>query len=77
MDPTRYFEPGFLYLNDVDDWYGYVQGLGFVDVGVEPVDPSNLNLASISIGRVNGTGQTVTRSVTNVGAAASTCSTIA
>ncbi len=63
VDPTRYFEPGFLYLNDVDDWYGYVEGLGFVDVGVEPVDPSNLNLASISVGALAGV-ETVTRTVT-------------
>src|SRR6185436_13394031 len=33
---------------------------------------SDLNLPSIAIGRVNGTEQTVTRSVTNVGTAAST-----
>ena len=63
VDPTRYFEPGFLYLNDLDDWYGYVQGLGFVDVGVEPIDPSNLNLASISVGALAGV-ETVTRTVT-------------
>ncbi|MDQ0894907.1 S8 family serine peptidase [Agromyces ramosus] len=63
VDPTRYFEPGFLYLNDLDDWYGYVQGLGFVDVGVEPVDPSNLNLASISVGALAGV-ETITRTVT-------------
>lgn len=63
VDPTRYFEPGFLYLNDVDDWYGYVQGLGQVDVGVEPIDPSNLNLASISVGALAGV-ETVTRTVT-------------
>ncbi len=63
VDPTRYFEPGFLYLNDLDDWYGYIQGLGFVDVGVEPIDPSNLNLASISVGALAGV-ETVTRTVT-------------
>lgn len=62
VDPTKYFEPGLLYLNDLDDWYGYIQGIGY-DVGVSPVDPSNLNLASIGIGSLTAP-ETVTRTVT-------------
>ena len=62
-DPTKYFAPGLLYLNGLDDWYGYIQGAGY-DVGVAPIDPSNLNLASIAIGSLPGS-QTVTRTVTS------------
>ncbi|MES2094323.1 MAG: S8 family serine peptidase [Actinomycetota bacterium] len=63
VDPTKYFEPGLLYLNGLDDWYGYIQGAGY-DVGVAPIDPSDLNLASIAIGSLTGS-QTVTRTVTS------------
>jgi hypothetical protein len=62
-DPTKYFAPGLLYLNGLNDWYGYIQGIGY-DVGVPPIDPSNLNLASIAIGSFTGS-QTVTRTVTS------------
>jgi hypothetical protein len=62
-DPTRFFAPGLLYLNGLDDWYGYIQGAGY-DVGVAPIDPSDLNLASIGIGSLTGS-QTVTRTVTS------------
>jgi hypothetical protein len=62
-DPTRFFEPGLLYLNGVDDWDSYIQGIGY-DIGAEPVDASNLNLASIAIGSLTGS-ETVTRTVTS------------
>ena len=61
-DATRYFEPGLLYLNDVPDWLAYLQGIGY-DAGVEPIDGSDLNLASIAIGELTAS-QTVTRTVT-------------
>lgn len=61
-DPTRFFEPGLLYLNGLDDWYAYIQGIGY-DVGVDPVDASDLNLASIAIGELTG-AETITRTVT-------------
>ncbi|CAN5215163.1 hypothetical protein BH11ACT5_BH11ACT5_15950 [soil metagenome] len=63
VDPTRFFEPGLLYLNGKLDWYAYLQGLGY-DAGVEPIDASNLNLASISIGALTAP-ETVTRTVTS------------
>lgn len=63
VDPPKYFEPGLLYLNDKDDWLSYIQGIGY-DIGVDPVDPSDLNLASIAVGSLTGT-QTVTRTVTS------------
>ena len=62
VDPTRFFEPGLLYLNGTADWLAYLQALGY-DAGVEPVDPSNLNLASISVGTLTAP-ETVTRTVT-------------
>ncbi|MGL4340708.1 MAG: S8 family serine peptidase [Rhodoglobus sp.] len=63
VDPTRFFEPGLLYLNGPIDWKAYLQALGY-DAGVEPIDPSNLNLASIAVGTLAGP-ETVTRTVTS------------
>ena len=63
VDPTKMFEPGLLYLNDTEDWYSYIQGIGY-DVGAEPIDPSNLNLASIAIGSLTAP-ETITRTVTS------------
>ncbi len=63
VDPTRFFEPGLLYLNGTPDWYAYLQGLGY-DAGVDPIDASNLNLASISIGALTAP-ETITRTVTS------------
>jgi hypothetical protein len=63
VDPTKFFEPGLLYLNGVADWYAYLQALGY-DAGVDPVDPSNLNIASIGIGALTAP-ETITRTVTS------------
>jgi subtilisin family serine protease len=66
VDPTRFFEPGMLYLNDLPDWLSYIEGAGYdvLDPSVEAIDPSNLNLASIAIGSLTGS-ETVTRTVTS------------
>ena len=72
-DPTKMFSPGLLYLNGPADWWRYIQGIGY-DVGEEPIDPSDLNLASIAIGSLAGT-QTVTRTVTSTQAGTFTAST--
>ena len=64
VDPTRYFSPGLLYLNGLDDWLSYIEGIGYeVSGNVDPIDPSNLNLASIAIGQLTAP-ETVTRTVT-------------
>ncbi len=63
VDPTKYLSPSLLYLNGPDDWAAYLQGLGLYDFGVDPIDPSDLNLASIAIGSL-GAPQTVTRTIT-------------
>jgi len=64
IDPTRYFDPGMLYLNGSQDWLGYIESVSKVDLGVDAVDPSQLNLASISVGGLAGT-ETITRTVTS------------
>ncbi|HEY9484747.1 MAG TPA: S8 family serine peptidase, partial [Micromonosporaceae bacterium] len=65
VDPTKFFSPGLLYLNDQDDWDSYIEGIGYeLGDSVDPIDPSNLNLASIAIGQLTAT-ETVTRTVTS------------
>ncbi len=61
-------DPGLIYQNDKTDWYGYLRGLGYTlpdgdDWAGSPIDPSDLNIASIGVGALAYT-QTVTRSVT-------------
>ncbi|WP_163630161.1 S8 family serine peptidase [Microbacterium sp. B35-04] len=66
VDPTKYFNPGLLYLNGAEDWASYLEGALGDDLfeDVDPSDPSDLNLASIGVGTFPGP-QTVTRSVTS------------
>ncbi|BDZ63771.1 S8 family peptidase [Agromyces mangrovi Wang et al. 2018] len=63
VDPTSFFDPGFVYDSDVYDWLAYVEALGYADFGVGPVDPSDLNQASIAIGSLTDS-ETVTRTAT-------------
>ena len=64
VDPTRYLDPGLVYLNDVDDWNEYLKATGYGYLDSADVDASDLNLASISIGGLAGK-QTITREVTS------------
>ncbi|TQO20480.1 PA domain-containing protein [Rhodoglobus vestalii] len=66
IDPTKFFEPGLLYLNGIGDWLSYIEGAGYdvLDPAVEAIDPSNLNLASIGIGSLTAP-ETITRTVTS------------
>lgn len=65
VDARRYLNPGLLYLNGVKDWAAFLDGKGLSDFpGIEPIDGSDLNQASISIGSL-ASAQTVTRSVTS------------
>jgi len=73
VDPTKYFDPGLLYLNGPADWAAFLQGKGLGDFGVQPIDGSDLNLASISIGSL-AKPQTVTRTVTSTQAGTFTAS---
>lgn len=63
VDPTKYFHPGLLYLNGYADWMNYLKGAGYPVVGTA-VDPTELNLPSISIGSFTKP-ETVTRTVTS------------
>jgi subtilisin family serine protease len=66
--PSRFLNPGLLYLNGPDDWKAYLEGAGVATFGgISPIDPSDLNLATIAIGDLAGT-QSVTRTVTSQGA---------
>ncbi|MFK3676859.1 S8 family serine peptidase [Microbacterium sp. NPDC090218] len=65
VDPKRYLNPGLLYLNGVKDWAAFLDGKGLSDFpGIDPINGSDLNQASISIGSL-ASAQTVTRSVTS------------
>jgi hypothetical protein len=64
VDPSDYLNPGLVYLVNSGDYESYVQGTGDWSFhGVDPIDPSDLNQASIAIGALTGS-QTVTRTVT-------------
>ncbi|HWV50465.1 MAG TPA: S8 family serine peptidase [Microbacterium sp.] len=74
VEPTRFFEPGMLYLNGPADWAAFLEGKKLAEFdGVEPIDGSDLNLASISIGTLTSE-QTVTRTVTSTAAGTYTAS---
>ncbi|MFJ4223945.1 S8 family serine peptidase [Microbacterium sp. NPDC089695] len=64
VDPKRMFNPGLLYLNGVVDWMAFLEGKGLADFPGDPIDGSDLNAASISIGSL-ASAQTVTRTVTS------------
>lgn len=78
VQPNSAADPGLVYDHNFNDWLAFLCG---TTTGVNPntcaalaglgysFDPSNLNGASIAIGDMAGV-QTVTRKVTNVGAAA-------
>ncbi|MDZ8276485.1 S8 family serine peptidase [Microbacterium aquimaris] len=64
VEPTAFLDPGVLYLNGPVDWAGFVEGTGNWDFdGIDPIDPSDLNLASLAIGTLSKQ-QTVTRTLT-------------
>jgi hypothetical protein len=73
VDPMRATSPGLVYDSGYNDWLNFICGVqpGSFCSAFTPIDPSNLNQASIAIGDMAGT-QTVTRRVTNVSGAALT-----
>jgi hypothetical protein len=74
VDPRKYLAPGLLYENGPADWAAYLEGVKLAEFdGIEPIDGSDLNLASISIGALSGP-QTVTRTVTSTQAGTFTAS---
>jgi hypothetical protein len=67
VQPNAALNPGLVYDSSFADWLSFICGVqpGGGCTGVTPMDPSNLNVASIAIGDMAGV-QTVTRRVTNV-----------
>jgi subtilisin family serine protease len=67
VQPASAFNPGLVYDSNFNDWLAFICGAqpGGGCTGVTPIDPSNLNQASIAIGDLAGV-QTVTRKVKNV-----------
>ena len=71
--PNPAMDPGLVFDSRFADWLGFLCGTQLptsfcTSAGVPVIQPSNFNAASIAIGALGGI-QTVTRSVTNVGAA--------
>ncbi len=68
VKPNSAADPGLVFDSGFTDWLNFICGTqpgSFCSV-YTPIDPSNLNVASIAIGDLPGV-QTVTRKVTNVG----------
>jgi hypothetical protein len=70
--PNSALDPGLVYDADFLDYFGFLCGTGQLvssACGALGIDPSDLNQPNIAIGELAGS-QTVTRTVTNVGPAA-------
>lgn len=67
--PNAAVDPGLVYDHGFRDWVNFICGTGQLTGCAAPIDPSDLNQASIAIGDVAGV-QTVPRTVKNVGPAA-------
>ncbi len=76
VKPLAASNPGLVFDSGFVDWVGFLCGTQLrasfcTSRGIPVLNPSNLNVASIALGAVPGT-LTVTRRVTNVGAASAT-----
>ena len=72
VQPNKAANPGLVFDSGWNDWLGFLCGTQLpvsfcTGSGIPVLDPSNFNTASIAIGALAGS-QTVTRTVTNVGA---------
>ncbi|MGL6110154.1 MAG: S8 family peptidase [Rubrivivax sp.] len=68
VKPNAAVNPSLVFDSSFNDWLSFICGVqpGGGCSGVTPIDPSDLNMASIAIGDLAGV-QTVKRRVTNVG----------
>ncbi len=69
VQPASAFDPGLVFDSGWNEWMEFLCAteLDCTDTSTPVIDPSDLNTPSISIGALTGS-QTVTRTVTNVGA---------
>jgi subtilisin family serine protease len=70
VQPNGASDPGVVFDSAFEDWWNFLAGMGVTysdgsPISETPIDPSDLNSASIAIGQLAGT-QTVTRTLTNV-----------
>jgi hypothetical protein len=70
VKPNSATDPGLVYNHGFSDWLGFLKGQNLIGNNVPPIKASDLNLASIAIGKLAGT-QTTKRKVTNVSSTAS------
>jgi subtilisin family serine protease len=70
VNPNGAADPGLVYPTTFNEYVGYLASIGVVS-GPTPITASNLNQASIGIGKLAGV-ETVTRHVKNVGTASAT-----
>jgi len=80
VTPINAAEPGLVYDSTVTEWLGFLCGSALAagscqSGGIPVIDPSDLNSPSVSIGSL-ANRQTITRRVTNVGAAATYNATV-
>jgi subtilisin family serine protease len=78
--PVSAADPGLVYDSTLNEWLGFLCGSALgpescQNGGIPVIDPSDLNAPSVSIGSL-ANRQTITRRVTNVGAAATFNATV-
>jgi Fibronectin type-III domain/Subtilase family len=73
VNPTAAMNPGLVFDSTPAEWLAFVCGTGEIPAanctaaGVTPINPTDLNIASIAVSRATELPYTVTRRVTNVG----------
>ena len=73
VNPTAAMNPGLVFDSTPAEWLAFVCGTGEIPAanctaaGVTPINPTDLNMASIAVSRATELPYTVTRRVTNVG----------
>jgi subtilisin family serine protease len=77
VNPTAAMNPGLVFDSGAAEWLAFVCGTGQIPeancaaAGVAPINPTDLNVASIAVSRATDAPYVVTRRVTNVSSAPS------